>query len=133
MDINNDGVLSLNELRKGYKTHINPTTTDSEIEVIFHRADSDGSGYLKWPEFVEIAMDHEKLVHRQNLEKAFKYFDLDNSGTIEANEIKDILGRINQDLAVDESVQKIFEKIDQNKDGVIDFEEFCTFMLNINL
>jgi len=133
MDVNNDGVLSLKELRAGYKKHINVVATDEEITAIFHHADSDSTGFLKWPEFVEIAMDHEKLVHRQNLKKAFEFFDLDGSGTIQTHEIKEILGRVNAELAVDGAVKKIFERIDVNKDGIIDFDEFCTFMLDINL
>jgi len=64
-------------------------------------------------------------------------FDADKSGTIDANELTAVLqtfsGNIPEKGSEDESkmVKEIMENVDVNKDGVIDFEEFCGMMEKI--
>ena len=53
-------------------------------------------------------------------------FDTDNSGALSPNEIKKVLCF---DSSVDPAeVDKIIEEVDENGDGEIQFEEFCTMM-----
>lgn len=60
---------------------------------------------------------------------AFKLFDKDGGGTIEAAEIAKVLG---QNAAATDSVwQAVIGEVDQNDDGLIDFEEFKTMLLKL--
>ena len=52
-------------------------------------------------------------------------FDKDGSGAISHEEIKSALGIEDQD---DEILSKLLNEIDENKDGEIQFEEFCKMM-----
>ena len=105
MDIDKNGVLSLDELKKGYTTYINEGATEAEIERLFKKADSDNSGYIDWREFIEIAMNQDKLIKREKLKAAFDEIDRDGSGTIDKEEIKLVMGRVNESLAADEAAE----------------------------
>ena len=60
---------------------------------------------------------------------AFALFDKDGGGTIEAAEIASILG---QDVNSDDAVwREVISEVDQNDDGMIDFNEFQTMMLRL--
>ncbi len=59
-------------------------------------------------------------------------FDSDNSGKIDANEIKGLLeGDEFKDQITNDQLDKIIREVDVDGDGEIDFEEFLTMMRNI--
>ena len=54
--------------------------------------DIDGSGEIEYSEWLTATTDRKKLLSRDRLSNAFKYFDKDNSGSISVEEVKQILG-----------------------------------------
>jgi calcium-dependent protein kinase len=58
----------------------------------------DNSGYVDYTEFIAAAMNKQKLLSKKNLISAFNAFDKDGSGSITADEIRDVLGEINPEL-----------------------------------
>jgi calcium-dependent protein kinase len=79
------------------------------------------SGKIDFTEFIVAATNEEKLLNMKKLENAFAYFDIDHSGYISMDEIKMFL---NEKQDTNESVRKLFDKVDLNKDGKISKEEF---------
>ena len=63
-------------------------------------------------------MNRSHLLEHHNLTKAFALFDIDGNGYISRDELITWLGIIPEDIS------SIFDTIDSNKDGFIDFEEF---------
>ncbi len=63
-----------------------------EIEKMFESVDIDQSGFIDYSEFVVAAMNEKNLLTNDKLQSAFKMFDRDGSGSISAEEIKEILG-----------------------------------------
>ena len=56
-------------------------------------------------------------------------FDSDNSGKIDANEVKQLLeGEDFKDEISGSQIDKIISEVDVNGDGEIDFEEFLQMM-----
>lgn len=99
---------------------------EEEVERIMSIADADGSGEIDYSEFVVATMDKKKLLSNEKLETAFNLFDKDNSGSISADEIKDVLG---VGKNIDEKVwNDIVMEVDGNGDGEISFSEFKTMM-----
>jgi calmodulin len=58
---------------------------------------------------------------------AFNMFDIDGGGTIETHELKEVLTQLGEN-PTDDDIQEMIELVDENKDGVVDFDEFITLM-----
>ena len=63
-----------------------------------------------------------------DLEKAFKVFDTDNSGTLSASELIKILTRPGGAALTMADAEELIQRVDVNGDGELDLEEFCTLM-----
>lgn len=78
------------------------------------QADVDGSGYLDYREFVAISIHMRKMGDDEHLHKAFSYFDKNNSGYIEIDELRDSLS---DDLGsnAEEVISAIIHDVDTDK------------------
>lgn len=106
---------------------LNPT--DKEIETFVDQLDTNKSGRLEFNEFRVFYNDYKKK-HKNSqeaIENAFKLFDKDDNGYIEAKELKSILSRCGQKIS-DEEVQEMIAVADVDKDGKINYKEFAKFI-----
>lgn len=99
---------------------------EAEVDRIMKIADADGSGEIDYSEFVVATMDKRKLLSNEKLETAFNLFDKDGSGSISANEVRDVLG--GQKNIDDKVWNDIICEVDGNGDGEISFAEFKIMM-----
>jgi len=131
MDDNNDGTLSVGELKEGLKragVAIPPDLADMMDSI-----DTDGSGVLDYSEFVAATLDKRKYIQEDMCWRAFKTFDADGGGTIDKDELMKLLGIESladqmQVKLTEEEVDAIMNEVDLNGDGKIDFEEFMAMM-----
>lgn len=65
-----------------------------------------------------------------NYRIVFGMLDLDGGGNIEVDELQIGLKSIGR-VYTDEQMQAMFDKVDEDKSGEIDFSEFLQFMLNL--
>ena len=86
LDLNKDGKLSKEEVLVGYQK-IKGDTAEKEVEDLFAIADTDGSGSIEYSEWVVATVQKDKMLDEDKLTKAFRLFDLDNSGLIKADEL----------------------------------------------
>jgi calcium-dependent protein kinase len=89
IDVNHDGMISLDELLKGAQD-VFPEMTEAEVEELFNRADTNKSGILNYYEWIQATIDKKALLTEKNLKSAFKAFDEDGNGFISADEIKKV-------------------------------------------
>lgn len=74
-------------------------------------------------------MEASTFLKEQYLRTAFKMFDKDNSGTIDATEVASILGGEDfKDVFTSDQISAAIREVDDNGDGEIDFEEFLKMM-----
>jgi calcium-dependent protein kinase len=119
MDEDMDGVLSKDELVKGYCA-LGQDTVD--IAKIMKDCDSDRSGAIDYAEFITAAMNWKQALNDQLIKSAFDAFDVDHSGKIDIKELKLIFGSPED---ADEQVWKaIIAETDLDGDGEINLEEF---------
>ena len=77
----------------------------------------------------KVAKKLPKLTEEQILEfkEAFKLFDKDSGGSIDAEELKDALESLGQ-VVTEESVQELVDEVDEDGSGEIEFDEFLVLM-----
>jgi calcium-dependent protein kinase len=122
IDQNKDGVISEEELLAQLSKEMSLDQAKAQVTQIFEKMDSDGSGVIEYCEYLRIAIEEESLLSRENLRKAFCYFDKDNSQTIEKGELVAWLST--GDMIPESIIQDLIEEADLNGDGTIDLEEF---------
>eukprot|EP00359_Climacostomum_virens_P005883 CAMPEP_0204902644 /NCGR_PEP_ID=MMETSP1397-20131031/3790_1 /ASSEMBLY_ACC=CAM_ASM_000891 /TAXON_ID=49980 /ORGANISM="Climacostomum Climacostomum virens, Strain Stock W-24" /LENGTH=484 /DNA_ID=CAMNT_0052071179 /DNA_START=2503 /DNA_END=3957 /DNA_ORIENTATION=- len=128
IDQNSDGRLSKEEIYTAYATYGNSLTL-TEVGRILNDIDINGSGFIDFTEFLMACMRSDNFSNEANLKYAFAIFDIDNSKAISAVELRRVLGR--EVLATDEVWEEIIQKVDRNRDGEIDFDEFKTMVQKV--
>merc|ERR1712228_1153181 len=88
LDTNQDGVLSLAELRAGMGKGV----VSRELLRIFKEVDTDCDGELQYTEFLAAALGARRYLQRDMAWVAFQRFDQDGDGHITAEELRAVLG-----------------------------------------
>ena len=123
LDENSDGVLTMEEIKKGVeKCQFGMKIKADEIVEMFNEMDVDKNGLINYTEFVSALMDYEKCVKKEQLLECFKSYDTDRSGAISYEEFCDMIKPQNEEDK--QQIQNLFKKLDLNGDGEVDFDEF---------
>ena len=132
LDINGDGVITLDELHlllKSLKSKLK--MSEREIKKFEKEFDKDGDGTIDIEEFFEMVQNssergiiHKALIQRSGIRKIFQKYDKDGNGVITRDEFTRVVEDRFQSRLLPEQVDHILKEADQNGDGVIDYEEF---------
>ncbi|KAK2197642.1 bifunctional EF-hand domain/Protein kinase domain/Protein kinase-like domain superfamily/EF-Hand 1 [Babesia duncani] len=138
MDKNGDGQLDREELVEGYTEYLKLKGTpaadldragiEEQVDHILQDIDFDNNGCIDYSEFLTVAMDRKSLMSRDRLEKAFRLFDVDGSGTISCSELSTMFGVV--DVGTD-YWKRLIKEVDTNNDGEIDFAEFKNMLTKL--
>merc|ERR1712038_1366142 len=111
-DKNKDGKLSAAELKPALQS-IGFNPTDKDVAALIAAADDDGDGAIEYErgEFIKVLA-------------AFQFLDKDGSGTISAEELRNLLMNHGDGQMSLEEANQLLAKADSNGDGVIDYNEF---------
>ena len=130
-DVNGDGKLEMDEIKAGYMNHYGKVLSDQEVEEMFLAVDTDKSGYIDYTEFIVAATNNSNMTSEDKLRAAFRMFDKDDSGIIDADEIKQVLCFDGANPLSTESVDEMIRQVDINGDGEIEFDEFVVMMTGL--
>jgi len=92
---------------------------------MFEEIDLDKNGTIDYTEFVMATMSDKQTMTNEKLQQAFRLFDKDGNGSIEADEIKAVLG---DSKMTPQQIDDIIKQVDENGDGSIQFDEFVNMM-----
>jgi len=129
-DTDHNGTISLEELAVVMEGLERPQT-EAELRVMMKGVDDEGDG-VDFHEFLELidalneAEDRGGPL-RPKYRVMFEKFDLDGSGWISSDELRDIIeasGKKVKELELEE----MLSEFDRSGDGHIEFEEFCAFI-----
>lgn len=126
MDTSNKGKIDINELRVGLQK-LGHQIPDSDLQILMEAGDVDKDGHLDCAEFVAISVHLRKMGNDEHLKKAFEFFDKNQSGFIEIEELRDALAD-EIDTNSEEIISAILQDVDTDKDGRISYEEFAGMM-----
>ncbi|KAM7539709.1 hypothetical protein Aperf_G00000046513 [Anoplocephala perfoliata] len=106
---------------------------------VFRTFDKDNSGKIDFKEFLLAINITSGGRPKEKLEWAYQMYDIDGNGTIERSEMVEIIRAIYSMLGADGSsaelspearTEEIFDKMDENRDGVLTREEFMNGCLS---
>ncbi|KAH6834242.1 calcium-dependent protein kinase 19 [Perilla frutescens var. hirtella] len=126
MDSGRRGKINLEEFRNGLRK-LGHQIPDADVQILMEAADVDGDGTLNYGEFVAVTVHLRKMANDEHLHKAFAFFDRNESGYIEIEELREALND-NDDASSEEVIIAIMHDVDTDKDGRISYEEFATMM-----
>jgi len=120
--------LSLEQGGKG-KNKKGPATrmAPEEIKDLLKAVDVDNNGTISYEEFIAATIHLNKLENEENLWKAFQLFDADGSGYVTPTELGQALEKFGCPMSPVE-IEEMIHEVDQNKDGLINYDEFVTMM-----
>jgi calmodulin len=124
-DIIGEKSISTVDARKALK-HVGEECNDQVWLDLINAADPHPRGVLNFQGFVKLAKNFKQddLTDSQ-LTNAFKIFDKDKSGTIDAIELKDVLEKLGFPITAMEAHDMLAEA-DDSGDGEVSYSEFVT-------
>jgi calcium-dependent protein kinase len=128
IDVDKNGVISYEELVKQFSLEMSRDQAEEKAAKMLSLVDNDGNGEIEFTEFLRAAVDHDTLLNKENLRKAFCYFDKDGSNAIEKHELVEWLSA--GGMIPDDIVQELMQEADVNGDGIIDIHEFENLLVN---
>jgi calcium-dependent protein kinase len=126
IDINNDGTLTLQEIKQGCEKLKSVINIDIDFEELFLSFDTNKSGTINYTEFIAGTIDHRCYLKNERLFEAFRNFDKDGSGKISKSEVGQIL--VDAQIEDINSIEEAIKKFDLDGDGEMDYNEFCNMM-----
>ncbi|XP_055807373.1 calcium-dependent protein kinase 32-like [Solanum dulcamara] len=126
MDIGNKGKIDINELRVGL-LKLGHQIPESDVQILMDVGDVDKDGFLDYGEFVAISVHLRKMANEEHLKKAFDFFDKNQNGYIEIEELREALDD-EIETNSEEVINAIMQDVDTDKDGRISYDEFSTMM-----
>ncbi|KAL8480074.1 hypothetical protein ACS0TY_026854 [Phlomoides rotata] len=126
VDSGKKGKLNL----EGFKTGLHKLghqIPDADAQILMEAADVDGDRSLNYGEFLAVSVHLKKMANDEHLHKAFAFFDRNETGYIEIEELRDALSD-EDDTKNEEVIDAIMHDVDTNKDGRISYEEFAAMM-----
>lgn len=129
IDKNQDGTLSLDELKNGLKNlclfeilQDHAYGEEDCYQNIMENVDLDGDGKIDYLEFIQAAINHKALLNKQNIQIIFDMFDQDKDGKISVTEIKNVFSSSFD--GGETMLREIMSEVDKNNDNCISHEEF---------
>ena len=128
IDEDYNGAITEKELSKAIKVAFPNYTkeeVEKEVETIFENIDSNKNGKIEYAEFLRAVITKDKLLSDEYLCYAFNLIDKEDHGYIT---IEEIYSFIKCDREVNDEIEKLFNKMDKDKNGTICKGEFYDMM-----
>ena len=125
-DEDNTGMITITQLQKVMKD-IGLTVSENEMSKIIEKIQIEPSDKINYTPFIAAAMNSKHYIDEEMLWLAFKHFDVDNSGFITFDDIKEFMQKTGKVIS-DEVIKQMIKDNDFTRDGKISFVDFCMVM-----
>jgi len=117
LDKNNDGIITFDDFKQAIEKFVHD---ESEIKNLYQKLDVYGKGSVYYTEFLAATLEMDGKIEVERLADAFNRIDIDHTGYISKDNIKQILG-VDYDQVL---AEKAIKEFDSDQDGKISFAEF---------
>jgi len=128
LDYLNNGLIHEEELALFFKEH-DIQISEDEVKKIIISISLKTKGAITYIEFLAATIDPVYLLRDENLSLAFQRFDLDDSGTISKENLKNCFIRFGYELK-DSDIAEMINEVDHDENGKISKEMFVQYMKN---
>ncbi|XP_067136555.1 calmodulin-like [Centruroides vittatus] len=126
-DADGDGKLSLNSLEKMMKA-AGIELEDDELKNILEEIDPDGRGKIDFSKLLSVmAKEMKKRDSDEEIIEAFKFFDKEGTGLVNAAELRRVMTTMGQKLS-EQEVDDMIKQADVDENGNIDYCKFIQKM-----
>ena len=132
LDVDGDGDISRTELSmllKSMKRKLG--VSEKTIAKLVEQTDLDGDGTIDFNEFLNLVENvetkkvlHKALIQRAGIRKAFEKYDKEGKGFLTRFEFKRALEDKYEAVLVQKQVDALMDRVDADKSGKIEFDEF---------
>lgn len=120
VDIDGSGSIDIDEFFEMIKEQRSPLT-----DALFALIDCDSTSSIDFDEFVRVICTYCMFTKEEILRFCFRYFDMDDSGSIDEKEYMTLARTVNNATPMfPANFQMALQQFDVNDDGLIDFQEF---------
>ena len=126
-DTNKTGTIDYHELKVAMRA-LGFDVKKPEVVELMNEYDREQTGSIEFQDFLDIMT--QKIRNRDPVEeimKAFKLFDEDNTGKISLRNLKRVARELGENLSDDE-LQAMIDEFDKDQDGEISDQEFLNIM-----
>ncbi|KAJ1613517.1 calcium/calmodulin-dependent protein kinase [Cryptosporidium canis] len=133
LDTSRDGTLSRDEIMEGIRrTGCSPSIG---VEALLDEIDPEDTGTISYTDFIAACIQERQMSHESACKAAFRVFDIDGDGQISSKEFLKVMSLSSKiKKSDDELAQELSEFMksgDLDKDGTINFDEFCHVMRRV--
>lgn len=122
MDENKKGTITLKELKKVLTEDFK--IADEDAQGIFLALDTAQNEEIHYSEFLAAMVSTRIAMHDDLMKDTFSRFDVDNSGYITVENLREVLGESFNGA----EVEKLLQEADLTKDGRISYAEFLEYL-----
>ncbi|KAM6148039.1 centrin-4-like [Erethizon dorsatum] len=131
-DVDGSGTIDVKELKIAMQA-LRFEPKKEEIEQMIAEIDPEGVGTINFENFFAImSVKMSEQDEKEEILKAFKLFDDDDTGSITLNNIKRVAKELGENLT-DNELQEMLNEADCDGDGAINEEEFLRIMKKTSL
>mmetsp|Transcript_611 Transcript_611/g.1040 ORF Transcript_611/g.1040 Transcript_611/m.1040 type:complete len:486 (-) Transcript_611:2593-4050(-) len=127
MDISNSGDLTFDDIQTALRQQ-GYTVAGEKIAQIISNSGLSKSGRIPYSDFLTMTIASKSMLIEQNLWEAFKMFDIDNSGFITAENLKNVFHTMAKSYD-DAAIAQMIAEADTGHDNVISFDEFRAMLV----
>jgi Ca2+-binding EF-hand superfamily protein len=123
IDKENTGTIKMQQLTRVLKERLE--MSEEEAKTIFDSIDQTSDNEIQYTEFLAACMQAKLFRHEKYVREAFQRFDLQNTGYISVENLREVLG----DSYHGVDMETILKEVDYKHNGKIDYEEFMRAVL----
>jgi calcium-dependent protein kinase len=120
--------LTKEELKNGLNKYRNEGEVNEKVDNLFLLLDGDNNGYIEFEEFLRACIDKKEILNDEYLKYAFKFLDKQNKNMLSAQQINSAF-LVGNNKLFEIAITNALNEVDENGDGMINFEEFKILML----
>jgi len=124
--------IDVDELQYAMKA-LGITLKKDEVRKMMEEVDDDGNGTIEFKEFLDLMS--KKMEQRnpiEELKKAFRTFDIDDSGRITAENLVRVAEELKEPLTLEDAKGMIYEAT-RDREGTVNIEDFLKLMKKARL